>query len=100
MLVIASEPVATAYPDINIDVCLRPMDAKLTGAGPFGVLIAAACCAGLPAAAALVGGLTIAGIVGLLAGALALAGLIALIALRTRAKRGGSTPPTTQGPAP
>jgi len=75
------------------------MDAKrgdtLTGAGTFGVLIAAACCAGLPAAAAFVGGLTIAASVGVLAGVPALAGLIAVIALATRAKSRGSRPPTT-----
>jgi hypothetical protein len=58
MLVIASTLVTTDYPDINIDVCLRLMDAKLTGAGTFGVLIAAPCRVWLPAAAALVGGLT------------------------------------------
>jgi hypothetical protein len=73
---------------------------RLTVAGTVGALIAVACCAGLPAAVALLGGLTVAAFVGALAGVLALAGLIAVIALATRARRRRSRPPTTQGPAP
>jgi hypothetical protein len=73
---------------------------RLTGAGVAVALVAAVCCAGLPAVAALVGGLTIAGFVGVLGGVLALAGLIAVIALATRARSRGSRPPATRGPAP
>ena len=73
---------------------------RLTGAGTLGVLIAAACCAGLPAAAALLGGLTIAAFVGVLAGVLALAGLITVIALVSRSKNRRSRPPTTRGSGP
>jgi 4-hydroxybenzoate polyprenyltransferase len=73
---------------------------RLTGVGTFAVLIAVACCAGLPAAAALAAGLGIAALVGVLAGVLALAGLIVVIALAMRAKRRGSPPTATRGPAP
>lgn len=100
MLVIASESVTTAYPDINIDVCCPLMDAKrsdrLTGAGIAGALIAAACCAGFPAAVALIGGLTVARLVGVLAGVSVTAGLVAVVALATSAGHRRWKLPTTR----
>jgi hypothetical protein len=76
------------------------MDARPTGpafavaAGAFAVV----CCAGLPAIGALIGGITIAGILGVAGGVLALAALVAGAALAVRAcRRRGSCPPRARG---
>ena len=64
-------------------------------AGAFGVI----CCAGLPAIGALIGGVTIAGVVGVAGGVLALAALGggAIVLVRARRRR-RSCPRSAGGP--
>jgi hypothetical protein len=61
--------------------------------------LAVICCAGLPAIGALIGGVTIAGVVGVAGGVLALAALGggAIVLLRARRRR-RSCPPSAGGP--
>jgi hypothetical protein len=63
-------------------------------AGAFAVV----CCAGLPAIGTLIGGITIAGVVGVVGGVLALAALVggAILLVRARHRR-GSCPPRAGG---
>jgi hypothetical protein len=72
------------------------VDGPLLGlaAGAFAVV----CCAGLPAIGALMGGITIAGLIGVGAGVLALAALLGAAALEARARRRrGACPPPARG---
>jgi membrane protein implicated in regulation of membrane protease activity len=55
--------------------------------GAAGALLAVACCAGLPALAAIVGGLTVAAVIGISTGALLAAAVVALAVLIWRARR-------------
>ena len=61
------------------------------GAGAFAVV----CCAGLPAIGALIGGITIAGVIGVAGGVLVLAALGggAVLLVRARRRRGSCSPP-------
>ena len=55
--------------------------------GAVGVLLAVACCAGLPAVGAIVGGLTVAAVIGISTGALLAAAVAALAVLIWRGRR-------------
>jgi hypothetical protein len=71
----------------------RPLFA--VAAGAFAVV----CCAGLPAIGAIVGGITVAAVVGFTGGGLVLAAVIGAAALLVRARRRrGSCPPPAGGP--
>lgn len=61
--------------------------------------IAVICCAGLPAIGALLGGITIAAVIGVAGGVLALAAVGGGAILLVRARRRHSCPPSTGGPA-
>jgi hypothetical protein len=55
--------------------------------GAAGALLAVACCAGLPALGAIVGGLTVAAVIGISTGALLAAAVVALAVLIWRGRR-------------
>ena len=55
--------------------------------GAAGALLAVACCAGLPALGAIVGGLTVAAVIGISTGALLAAAVVALVVLIWRGRR-------------
>jgi predicted MFS family arabinose efflux permease len=55
--------------------------------GVAGSLLAVACCAGLPALGAIVGGLTVAAVIGISTGALLAAAVVALAMLIWRGRR-------------
>ena len=55
--------------------------------GVAGALLAVACCAGLPALGAIVGGLTVAAVIGISTGALLAAAVVALVVLIWRGRR-------------
>jgi hypothetical protein len=55
--------------------------------GAAGALLAVACCAGLPALGAIVGGLTVAAVIGISTGALLAAVVVALAVLMWRGRR-------------
>lgn len=63
--------------------------------GVAGGLLAVACCAGLPLVGTIVGGLTVAGVIGVAGGLLlATTGLaVAALAVRSRRRRRGCMPP-------
>ena len=55
--------------------------------GAAGALLAVACCVGLPALGAIVGGLTVAAVIGISTGALLAAAVVALVVLIWRGRR-------------
>ena len=62
--------------------------------------LAVICCAGLPAIGALLGGITIAAVIGVAGGVLALAALCGGAIVLVRARRRRSCPPSAGGPIP
>jgi hypothetical protein len=58
--------------------------------GAAGALLAAACCAGLPALGAIAGGLTVAAVIGISGGVLLAAVVVALAVLTWRGRRRGA----------
>jgi hypothetical protein len=77
------------------------MDGRASGPalGIAAGAVAVVCCAGVPAIGALVGGITIAAVIGAAAGVLALAALLsgATVLVRARRRR-GPCPPRDGGP--
>lgn len=70
----------------------RPDGVPLLGVA--GALLAVACCAGLPLAGTILGGLTLAAVLGVAGGILLVAGVLAaaLLVLRGRRRRGRASP--------
>lgn len=55
--------------------------------GPAGALLAIGCCAGLPLLGSVLGGLTVAAVLGIASGMLLIAGVVGAVALLIRVRR-------------
>jgi hypothetical protein len=67
--------------------------------GAVGALTAVGCCAGLPAIGAILGGLTVAAVVGIAGGVLVVAALLSgALACRARRRRRACDAPTARAP--